>query len=91
MDNISFLISFFGWCSLLNIGMLLLATLLLTSFRKSTKKIHSKLFNIPEVELNILYFKYLAYYKICFKLAIIIAVCFKVEEVKNKNKIHVSL
>jgi len=65
MDNISFLISFFGWCSLLNIGMLLFATLLLISFRKFTKNIHSKLFNIPEAELDILYFKYLAYYKIC--------------------------
>ena len=64
MNNISFLISFFGWCSLLNMGMLLFATLFLTFFRNFTKNIHSKLLNIPETELDILYFKYLANYKI---------------------------
>ena len=64
MDNITFFVSFFGWCSLINIGVLIFATLFLVFFGSFTKKIHSKFINIPEQELDIIYFKYLGNYKI---------------------------
>ena len=64
MDNHTFLTSLFGWCSVLNIGFLVFATLFLVFFSGYTKSTHSKLFNVPENELDVIYFKYLAYYKI---------------------------
>ena len=64
MDNMATLTSFFGWCSVLNIGVLLFATLFLAFFRSFAKDLHSKLFNVSEQQLDLIYFKYLAYYKL---------------------------
>lgn len=64
MDNMTTFTAFFGWCSVLNIGMLLFATLFLAFFRSFAKDLHSKLFNVSEEQLDLIYFKYLAYYKL---------------------------
>lgn len=64
MNNITSLTSFFGWCSLLNIAVLLFSALCLALFRNTIKKAHSRFFNVSDTKLDILYFKYLAYYKI---------------------------
>lgn len=53
-----------GWAALLNISILVLATLLLSVMRTTIISIHSKMFNIAEKDLPVMYFQYLANYKI---------------------------
>ncbi|MFT6449707.1 MAG: hypothetical protein ACJAW8_002074 [Oleispira sp.] len=58
------LTEFLGWASLLNLGMLSFASLLLVLMRPYITAIHSKLLSIPETELSTIYMNYLANYKI---------------------------
>lgn len=60
-----------GWASVLNIGYLILATILLVVFRPLMTSLHSKLFNIPENELPLIYFKFFANYKLLFVVLIL--------------------
>ncbi|MCE2570871.1 DUF6868 family protein [Motilimonas eburnea] len=58
-----------GWCSLINILVLTASTLAVVVLRSSIVKLHSRLFEIEETQLTILYFKYLSAYKLitlCF-------------------------
>lgn len=64
MENTSFLINFFGWCSVLNIGILLFSTLFVIFFGNFAKSLHSKMFNIAQNRLDLIYSKYLGYYKL---------------------------
>ena len=52
------LTEFFGWASLLNLGMLTFASLLLILMRPYMMAMHSKLLSIPESDLNTIYIKY---------------------------------
>jgi hypothetical protein len=52
-----------GWASILNIGFLFFATIMLITMRSFVVSMHSKMFSIPENELLLIYFKYLANYK----------------------------
>lgn len=62
----------FGWSAILSIAMLLFATLAIILFRTHVTKIHSKLFNLPEAELPIVYFYYLAYFKLLSLIFLVI-------------------
>lgn len=64
MDNLTLLTQFFGWCFTINASLLIFSTLMLILFNAPIKSIHASLFMLPKAELNINYFKYLAYYKI---------------------------
>jgi hypothetical protein len=57
-------IVFFGWCTVINIGFLVFASLLLISFKPFVINLHSKMIGVSPAELPTLYFKYLANYKI---------------------------
>jgi len=63
MITVSQLTELLGWASILNVGVLLFAGIILILLRSFTASIHSKMFGIPEGELAIIYFKYLANYK----------------------------
>lgn len=63
MITLSQLTELLGWASILNIGMLLIASIMLVLMRPFITSIHSKMFSIPENDLSIIYFKYLANYK----------------------------
>lgn len=52
-----------GWASLFNLGFLVFAVLLIILMKPMMVSLHSKMFGIPEKELNMMYFKYLADYK----------------------------
>jgi hypothetical protein len=52
-----------GWASILNIGYLIFATIMLITMKSLIVSMHSKMFGIPENELLLVYFKYLANYK----------------------------
>ncbi len=72
MITLSQLTEILGWASALNIGFLLIATILLVSMRSVIAPMHSKMFGIPEGELSVIYFKYLANYK---TLSLVFTVC----------------
>lgn len=64
MDTVGFLTQFFGWCLVINAGILLFTTLMLIWFRPQIKTMQAKLFALDKSQLNLVYFKYLAYFKI---------------------------
>ena len=58
------LTEFLGWASILNIALLCLSTLIFMLIRETVTQVHSKMFSIPKSELPLVYFKFLAHYKI---------------------------
>ena len=63
MMTLSQLTELLGWVSLLNIGFLLFATIVLSLAKSFMVTVHSKMFAVPENELTLIYFQYLANYK----------------------------
>ena len=64
MENIEILKQFFGWCTVLNISILILASIGLVIFKGPVARIHGAMMGIDEKALNKAYFNYLANYKI---------------------------
>ena len=64
MMEINTLIAFLGWCSVINIGVLVFSVLIIILMKDSISNIHSKLFGINEERLPEIYFRYLGGYKI---------------------------
>ena len=64
MITISQLTELLGWASVINVGYLFLATIILIFMRGTVSSIHSKMFNIDEKELSSKYFDFLSNYKI---------------------------
>lgn len=63
MITLSQLTELLGWASVLNIGFLLFATILLVAMKPVMATMHSKMFGVTENDLSLIYFKYLANYK----------------------------
>ncbi len=53
-----------GWCTILNFGMLIFASVLLSLMRSKIMAIHSEMYSLGEKDLSRAYFQYLAQYKI---------------------------
>lgn len=68
MVDINNLTTFFGWCSIINLGILLFSTIILSAFKKPISKIHSKVFGINQDDIPLIYFQYLGSYKIAIIL-----------------------
>ncbi|WP_158770530.1 DUF6868 family protein [Paraglaciecola sp. L1A13] len=64
MNNVIQLSEIFGWMSLINIGLLCAASLVLIWMKDKITTIHGRLFNVAPSELKILYMNYLAHYKL---------------------------
>jgi hypothetical protein len=64
MITLSQFTEFLGWVSIINVGYLCLATIILVSMKRPIYSFHSKLFDIDEKELHSKYFNFLSYYKI---------------------------
>ena len=64
MNNLELLTTFFGWCSVINISLLVLSTVSLIFMREPILRIHSKLFKLKQDSLLLIYFQYLGNYKI---------------------------
>jgi hypothetical protein len=71
MITLSQLTELLGWASILNIGILLFASIMMVLMRPFITSIHSRMFGIPKNELAMVYFKYLANYKIVSSVLII--------------------
>ncbi|MGB0257831.1 MAG: DUF6868 family protein [Coraliomargarita sp.] len=64
MNDLDSLRSFFGWCTVIHLVLLLLSTFFLMVARGWVIRIHSKLFGLSEAQLAEQYFRYLAMYKV---------------------------
>ena len=64
MESLDSLTRFLGWCSVINLGILIFASLAVTLMRSQLLSIHGKIFGLGEADLSRAYFQYLAQYKI---------------------------
>ena len=64
ITDISNLTAFFGWCSVINIGFLFFITIFIVVAKDFAMNMHGKLFGVPEEKLKVIYFRYIAYYKL---------------------------
>ena len=62
--TIEVLQEFLGWCTVINIGILILSSIVVVTIREPVLRIHSKLFRMKEEQLVGAYFQYLAQFKI---------------------------
>jgi hypothetical protein len=64
MNTIETMTSFLGWCAVINVGLLLLSTLLVIMLRDRVSSIHANLFCMDKKDVLCTYFQYLGQYKI---------------------------
>ncbi len=64
MNSLETLTVFFGWCTAINIGVLVVASISVILIRGPMAKIHGKMFGLDEADLSRQYFQYLGQYKI---------------------------
>jgi len=64
MNTIQSIGEFLGWCSVINLGILIVAAIAVVLFRGPVSSIHSKMFDLDNRDLSRAYFQYLAHYKI---------------------------
>ncbi|WP_201265605.1 DUF6868 family protein [Mariprofundus sp. EBB-1] len=55
---------FFGWCSVINIGVLGISAICIMLFRQPIARMHASMFSMAESDLSQAYFQYLAQFKI---------------------------
>ena len=64
MNTIEVVREFLGWCAVINVGLFILAMIILTLFRGPISSIHAKMFNVDENYISRAYLQFLAQYKI---------------------------
>jgi hypothetical protein len=64
MYYIEMITEFLGWCSVVNIAMLFLSSILLIVMRRWIIKIHAKLSGVSEADLPSIYLQFLGNYKL---------------------------
>ena len=64
MFSIEQLTAFFGWCTVINMGLLIFTTLLLIVLKDPISSVHSRLLGLDKDKLQDLYMNYLAHFKI---------------------------
>ncbi len=64
MNNLQTLTTFLGWCSVINVIALLVASLMLILLRNFVAGIHGKMFGGSAEEISLAYVHFLANYKI---------------------------
>ena len=64
MNSLETLTVFLGWCTAINIGVLVVASIGVILVRGPMVRIHGKMFGLDEVDLSRQYFQYLGQYKI---------------------------
>ena len=57
------LTSFFAWCTLINLALLIFFTVFLVLLRDWAMKTHERVFGVPKADLPSIYFKYLAFFQ----------------------------
>lgn len=75
MNDLSILASFLGWCTLINVVLLVLSTLAVIIAKPAVKKVHKKLFGMAAADLDAFYFTYLGHYKIAIIVFNLVPYC----------------
>ncbi len=68
MNTIEAAREFLGWCSVINIGLLIFSGIFVVLFRDPISRIHAKMFDLDESNMSRAYFQFLAQYKIAIIL-----------------------
>jgi len=63
MNSLESFTAFFGWCTVLNYGLLIFMSLIVMTMRGTMTSVHSRLFGVSEADLPRCYFKVLAQYQ----------------------------
>ncbi|MFY9178552.1 MAG: DUF6868 family protein [Venatoribacter sp.] len=72
MFTIAQLTEFLGWASILNLGYLLLATLMVVGFKRPVMSVHKLFFKLDDASMELKYFEFLSHYKVAtFVLTVI--------------------
>ena len=69
------LTEFLGWCTVINIGLLLYMTVMITVFRGFVKRVHQRLFPLSDEQIEAAYFGYLANYKLAVLVFNLVPYC----------------
>jgi len=64
MESMQTVREILGWSTALNLGLLVLSSLVLVIAGSSIKHLHARMFDLSEEDLSRAYFQYLAQYKI---------------------------
>jgi len=64
MSSLETLRAFLGWCTVINMGLLIVASVFAGPMRGMMTGIHGKMFGLGEDDLSRAYFQYVANYKI---------------------------
>ena len=64
MITIDTLTTFLGWCTVINMGLLLLSTFLSIVLYKTVVRIHGKLFHLEAADISREFYHFLGQYKI---------------------------
>ena len=62
--NIEIVREFLGWCAVINMGLLVLSSVLVIALRRTISGIHRKMFGLDEAAVLQAYFRYLANFKL---------------------------
>jgi hypothetical protein len=76
MNSIETLTTFFGWCTVINFGLMAFGVVKLLLIQDWASRVHAKMFGLDEAPVRTAYFQFLANYKIAilvFNLAPYIA------------------
>jgi hypothetical protein len=63
METLEIIRKLLAWSTAINLGLLVLATIVLAAGREPIARIHAQLFGLSEEEISRQYFQYLANYK----------------------------
>ena len=64
MNTIETVTEFFGWCSVINVGLLTLSSILVIAIRGTALRIHGKMLDLDAKSLSQAYLQYLSQYKV---------------------------
>ncbi len=62
--SVETLSAYFGWLSLLHIGLFTLSVLLILGFRETTTQLHARLFDLPADQIRTEIYRWLGNYKL---------------------------
>ena len=63
MVDMATLTTFFGWCSIINIGILIFSVIIIAVFKDVVIKLHNRLFGVPQHDLPAIYLHVLGNYE----------------------------
>lgn len=64
MDDLILLRTFFGWCTVVHVTVMMLAFGAIVGFGEFTRGVHSRMLGLTDEQLSVAYFKFFASYKI---------------------------